>query len=87
MKKNKVKIDVSKGRESLESQIDFSTLKCEPLFIPWIETMLNSVYNLLDSNVIDHVRANKYMLDIAGDRLRTHLAVWNPELKIKISYK
>ena len=87
MKKNKVKISASRDRTPIAEQIVDHGLRCEIAFIPWIETMINSVYNLLDSNVIDSKRANKYLLDIVGDRLRTHLAVWNPDLKIKILYK
>ena len=87
MKKNKVKISVSQDRTPISNQLVDLGLRCEIAFIPWIETMLNSVYNLLERNVIDSKRANKYLLDIAGDRLRTHLSVWNPDLKIKIAYK
>lgn len=87
MKKNKVKISVSRDRTPISEQIVDLGLRCEIAFIPWIETMLNSVYNLLECNVIDNNRTNKYLMDIAGDRLLTHLAVWNPDLKIKIAYK
>ncbi len=78
-KKNKVKISVSRDRTPIAEQIVDLGLRCEIAFIPWIETMLNSVYNLLECNVIDNNRTNKYLMDIAGDRLLTHLAVWNPD--------
>lgn len=87
MKKNKVKITVSRDRTPITAQIVGRGLSCEHAFLPWIEKMLDSVYNLLEMNVIDSKRADEYLLDIAGERLRTHLAVWNPDLKIKIAYK